>query len=424
MNIEDRIVKAKIKLHKKNPFFSYLVLHLNFIHDEKINTIGVNCKGDVHYSEKFLNSLDDDELMAMICHETTHIIFNHLIRRKNYNTEIWNIATDIITNQILLDNDFKLHKSGIIPHNNRVDIYGVKIDDIRGKTSEEIYEIMDNNVQKIEIKQCIGIDVHILGDKDSDNFADSDKNNKCNKTCSVKKNSIEENPEQKNEEIEKNSGNFPENDKIPNWERVLTEAVQYAKNQGNEPHGIDRYVDSLLNPVENWRSILYKHIIKEIPYDYNFSLPSRRSQSIGVYLPRIKKETIDIFIAIDTSGSISETELKEFLTEISEIIKSFVNIRITIMSCDYKIHEIYEFTSLNAYDLLKLNLKGRGGTSFQEPINYIRENKPHARLLIYFTDGYGDKPNLDNIAFKILWIITKHGTIDRIKSCGEIINLS
>jgi predicted metal-dependent peptidase len=131
------------------------------------------------------------------------------------------------------------------------------------------------------------------------------------------------------------------------------------------------------------------------------SRPSKRSESTGVYMPFQLKENIDIVVAIDSSGSISDEDMTDFMSEMIGISKSFSAIRMTVLVCDAKIQSVQEIT--NGFSPKDIKLAGFGGTSFKPVFSWISENKPSAKLLVYFTDGYGDFPSSETI--KTLWVL-------------------
>ncbi|VVM24061.1 Sll7028 protein [uncultured Gammaproteobacteria bacterium] len=70
--------------------------------------------------------------------------------------------------------------------------------------------------------------------------------------------------------------------------------------------------------------------------DFSYSRPSRRTGE--AILPALKSHQIDIIVAIDTSGSISQEEVNEFVSEVSAI-KSNLRASITLLACDDKLSE-------------------------------------------------------------------------------------
>lgn len=153
------------------------------------------------------------------------------------------------------------------------------------------------------------------------------------------------------------------------------------------------------------------------------SKPHRKSISVGTYLPDVVREGIEVVVGIDTSGSISNTDLTDFLSEIFGICRAFQErLKMTLIPCDCEIQDTYEITNGNI-DKIKneVKIKGGGGTSFKPVIDWIEENKRDTKLLIYLTDGWGDK--IEKQPYDILWILTKDGSDDLLKDSGRVIKL-
>ena len=55
--------------------------------------------------------------------------------------------------------------------------------------------------------------------------------------------------------------------------------------------------------------------------------------------------------------------------------------------------------------LKQLKVHGYGGTDFRPVFEYVKKNIPNARLLIYFTDGFGEYPKKASI--ETIWVLCK-----------------
>ena len=118
-------------------------------------------------------------------------------------------------------------------------------------------------------------------------------------------------------------------------------------------------------------------------------------------------DAIDIAIAIDLSGSISDAQSRDFLNEVRAIMESFDSYRIHIMCFDTEVYNPQQFDSDNLEDITDYELKGGGGTDFECVFNYLKQHDIEPKKLVVFTDGYpfgswGDENYCDT-----LWII--HG---------------
>ena len=148
----------------------------------------------------------------------------------------------------------------------------------------------------------------------------------------------------------------------------------------------------------------------------------------GLIMPSIVKNNIDVIVAIDTSGSVSQEELTDFLTETQGIINSFGNnIKITLIDCDAQVQnvEIIEYGMALGYDLTDKKWYGRGGTRFEPVFEKVDEemetgNWDRPQLLIYFTDSYGSFPD-EEPEYPTLWVYNQTEDSTTPPPFGEVI---
>jgi len=124
--------------------------------------------------------------------------------------------------------------------------------------------------------------------------------------------------------------------------------------------------------------------------------------SQGLYLPRRHGEFLEVMIAIDTSGSIGNSELHQFLGEVEGILASCPS-KVWLVWCDTTIGRVDEVTS---DDLpLEVTPRGGGGTDFRPVFDYWKECEGSPSCLIYLTDLYGMFPDTEP-DFPVLWVAT------------------
>lgn len=392
MKADRKIIQAKVHLQKENPFFAYCVMNLKIQEDNKISeTIAVDNLGNLYYNPKWIENLSENELRGVLTHEVLHLILQHLNRCENKEQEIFNVAGDLVINNILLNNHFELPK-GLVPYNNEFEFSDIKppftITDLDKKTAEMVYyELMKHKPKEKEIKKYILVrfDKHIFGKNKSESQS------KENKDISNK------------------------------WKRILGEAEVYAKKQGKLPKDMQRLTDTILNEKISWKNLLYKYITRELPYDYTYNYPSKRSITTGIFMPSVLRENINIVVAVDTSGSIEQAELSEFLGEIVNISKSFNNINMKLIVCDCEIKDVYEIKNGTIDTILNLKIKGGGGTSHIPVYEYVKSNLPNTKFIINFTDGYTTFPIDESI--RTIWVLTKNGIDESNIPFGEVIKL-
>ena len=383
----EKISKARIQIQAENPFFAYLSLYLKFREAKEGELtgggMGVNARGDCVFNKEFVEGLDDEELKGVIVHEIMHLAFLHLLRLGHRIPLLWNIATDIIVNNLVTENNFKLPKGCLLSdYTHEITIFGQKIKDTNKKTPEMIYDEFKFKFKKGDGPIGPGgFDEHFYDDGKADEEKDLEKQ----------------------------------------WKERLTDAYVTAKQAGKLPAGIERMMDKIHKNEINWRTVLLREVQKAIPSDYTYIKPHKISFSTGVYFPNVSKEMIDIVVGVDVSGSVDKQTYADFVSEVVGMSKAFRNkINIRFITHDYKVQNDYKVENGNVEKIIKLRINGGGGTSHKDILEHIKEKVKHARLAIFLTDGYSDldRIDLDDYNFKKLFVLQKNGTdkqIDKTK---------
>jgi len=184
------------------------------------------------------------------------------------------------------------------------------------------------------------------------------------------------------------------------WQERVAQAATQARMQGKLPAHLEELVGDILQPKLNWKAILRDMITSCAKSDYRLFPCNKKHLWRGIYLPGITGEEIRIAVAVDSSGSISDTEIQEFLSEIKGICDSYDDYTIYLYVCDAQIHQTFE---LHPFEELPKTVQGRGGTSFVPPIKEA-EKLDGISSLVYFTDLYGDFPK--EPPFSVIWVAT------------------
>ena len=424
-----KITRAKIQLYKRNPFFSYLVFKLQVKQlteqqraycksNGMIPTACVDNYGYLYYDDDFINSLNEEEVTSLLIHEIMHVAFSHLTRLEKRDNQLFNTSTDLVINNLLVNNGFTLPQLKgkdkknyieLIPKGNQFELpigNGKKLllKDLDKKSAERVYDEIYKKLPK-ETQDAIKngrFDIHIYMDKNGNGSNGNKKDKEGNElTISVSEKELKE--------LSKK------------WKEELVKASVEARQRGNLPLGMERYIDELINEKVNWRAILMKYITNEMIFDYDWGRPNKRSQAVGTYMPSFRKEKIDIIVSLDLSGSISQKELTDFVSEVVGISRAFSNIKITCILFDCEIKNVLVCENGNIDEILSTKIVGGGGTSHLCVYNYIKENMPQAKILINLTDAYTEFPKEETI--KTIWAICKGGADDKEIPFGTIIRL-
>lgn len=383
----ERIAKARINLLTDYPFFGSIAMHLvpREVSEEEAKTFGiktmaVDMYGNLLYYPPWIEKQTDTIMKAGVSHEVMHVCLKHLLRLGTRDRMIWNIAVDAAVNEVL-------------SHTFSIPSEWVRIPQMSKKCAEEIYDWLIKNAKTYKCPSSGGFDSHIFGqnNKGQGNGKSSNQSNASGNA---------------------NSPFFQPGQQPVDVPRVVKEAYNFSKSQGKLPAGIDRLFGDILNPQLDWKDMLRKFIVQVIPHDYTYVAPSKKSYSLGYYMPKVVREHIELTIGIDSSGSISDHEYAEFLSEIYAMCRQFECLKATLLVCDAAIQEVKEIDE--NFDPYSIHGRGYGGTDSLPVYHWIEKEKGgNIKLLVYFTDGYINIPT-KLYEFPTLWIVTKNGRTDEV----------
>ena len=373
----DKIIVARVGLLLRHPFFGNMATRLGIQEcDEWCPTAATDGR-NLYYNTKFFSKLSSREIEFVIAHEILHCVFDHIGRTEQRDRQIYNVACDYIVNNTLVRDNI-----GEKPK----DIPIFQDFKYEGWSSEKVY---DEIYKKYDEKQLqkLGqlLDEHLdWGDDNGQGPSKDDKDKGKQKKPAFSK-----------EELRKIR------DEI---KASILQSAQ-AAGAGNLPKEVERIVQSMTNPKMNWREILQTQIQSTIKSDYSFMRPSRKGWHSGVVLPGSQfEQTIDIAVAIDASGSISEKQLTVFLSEIKSIMDQYKDYKIKVWTFDTEVYNEQDYGP-NDGDISQYSITGGGGTDFMCNWEYMKANDIVPKRLIMFTDGYtydswGD-PNYCDTVFVI-----------------------
>lgn len=376
----ERLITARIGLLLRHSFFGNLATRLQLINADEWCSTAATDGLKFYYNSRFINMLKPKEVEFLVGHEVLHVVYDHIGRRGNRDPQIFNIANDYAVNA-----DLKRHKVGefirTVPC-----LYEVKYD---GKSSEEIYDDLMQNVQKINIDDLVDqmIDDHLDGEGDEEK--DGEGNNK-----SKRPKMSPEDRERMRQEVK----------------QAILNAAQGA-DAGTIPKGVERLIKQTTNPVMPWRELIQTNLTSAIRTDFSFMRPNRRGWHMDAIMPGMTPgEEIDVVVSLDMSGSITDKQGQAFLSEIAGMMAAFDGYKVHVFCFDTDVYNPADFTSDNLDSIENYQPAGGGGTDFDVIFEYLKRECIEPKRLIVFTDGYpcgswGD-PNFCDTT----WII--HGDPD------------
>jgi predicted metal-dependent peptidase len=339
------------------PYYGFFLIMLNKTWRQDLPTAGVS-KNGINYqlaiNEEFWTSLSEEHQLGLLKHELLHIAFGHLTSFGSFSDKkLANVAMDMEINQYI-DTDW-LPKGGIMIE----DYEDLNLDEKAGcryyyKKLQELQQEKDKN--------------GTCGNEPMDKLLDDIANGDVPDHSTWEE--FDDLSEAEKKLIDKQ------------LQKVLSDAKeQTVKKRGRIPGEIEGVItiEEIVAPKFDWRGymrrftgISTKVFTKKIRRKENRKFP----ESPGLKL-KMKQHML---LGIDTSGSVSDSELQEFMSEIHHIYKAGVDV--TIIQCDASIRSIEPYKGKH-----ELEVQGRGGTEFDPVLEYYNENQKKYTSLVYFTDG-------------------------------------
>jgi predicted metal-dependent peptidase len=359
----EALSKAKIALMSTpdTAFFTTVCFNLMHVWDDSIPTACVDGK-NIRFNTKFFMGLSPSERLFLLLHETLHVVFMHMCRIGDRNHAKWNVAGDHVINLLLIERGFKMPKDGLADP-----IY-------IGLSTDEVYKLLpEQNPSKVDMDIEMG-----NGDPDLDEEALAE-----------------------------------------GIQDILIQAAIQSKMQddkpGTIPGEIQIFLDKLLAPKLPWHRILQKYLQAFSKSDYSFKKPNRRFFP-QYYLPSMYSTSlIDIGIAVDTSGSVSDHDFNVFVSEVAGIFKMMKPDKISLIQFDTEIKSVTSVRSIK--ELSKINFLGRGGTDIRDLMKWAEANKP--QVLLIFSDGGFHAYPVDH-KVPIVWLI--HNNTKFLADYGKVIH--
>jgi predicted metal-dependent peptidase len=361
------ISASLLRLRMRSPFFATLALFARFIPTQYCPTAATDGK-NIYYNPDFLLSLPPSQLDGLLLHEVLHAALLHVLRRGVRDAQLWNIAADIVVNSMI-------HQQGCF----ELPPGGIRDRQLEHLSVEEIYELLEKQVKS---PHCLN-DLDLLDNAPGDNVG----------AQGLRPENLDSISEAKKAELESH------------WRNAMHQAAVIARtmNQGKLPAGMARELAALDRSQLDWRSYLWRYLVKT-PTDYTEF--DRRFIGRGLYLETLQGESVKVYVAVDTSGSIDNQQLKMFLSEVQGILNSYPHLECELYYADAEVYGAYELNPDN--DIPQPH--GGGGTSFVPFFERISDlwDGITTGVCVYLTDGYGTFPD-QSPELPVLWVVTPGG---------------
>lgn len=431
------ITALKRKMLVKYPFFGSVVANVDYKEDKEIPTAGTDGE-TIYYNPEFLERLSVEEQTFIFAHEVCHIAFNHILRSNGKDQRLWSIATDGVINQFLKSDGLKMVQGGVdmaeaIDYDAE-QLYEKLLKEKQQNGQDDSKQTQQGNQQQNQqqsssgyqggnnhqqpqsqeqsggesgknsqkedkLKQDVGHDTHSMWEQTVKKHKEQqEKNNKkeslLDKLLGKDKEKTE--LEKKQEELESmgEKESFRKNleDKKRKLEELKVEIAKQASQVGNTSNGDIRTVSDIgiAKPLIDWRYVLRE----TTKYDVDWSYRNATLEN-GVVTANLEEQPIsETEIVLDTTGSIDEVLLRNFLRECKNILQQS---RLKVGCFDTKFYGFHDIRTEK--DIENMQFEGGGGTDFDVAVSAFSrrvENK------IIFTDGWASMPSTPIDA---IWVV-------------------
>ncbi|WP_160687286.1 VWA-like domain-containing protein [Clostridium sp. C2-6-12] len=201
--------------------------------------------------------------------------------------------------------------------------------------------------------------------------------------------------------------------------KSLTKKTALSAYSKDTPKGLENIILAYeKKPEISWQEVL-RNILPAVKAGYKKTITrkDRRQPDRLDLRGRLPKNETELIVAIDISASMKEEDIHKILIEILSIA-SISKSKVTIIECDNEIRSIYKLTGEK--DIRK-RVKDNGATEFSPVFQYIADNNLRKSVLIYFTDGVGEKElKVKPINKNTIWVISGNEDLSLKNSYGEI----
>ena len=377
LTAEQRIAKAYVAITSKDrymPLAGVLSIGNKTVSDD-IPTACTNGRDEL-YGRAFVDSLTDAELRFLILHECYHKMYRHLTTWKHLHDKNHGVANQAC--------DYNIN--GKLVDENKGDDFATMPRDADGKYMGLFDEKFREGTGWMDTAKIFGIldDGNDDGEGDGEGGNESGGDDSQGTSCAQGQGFDEHDWEGANELSDEETKELEKDIDI-----AIRQGSMAAGKLGNNGN---RNLDELMQPQVDWREVLREFIQTTCTgSDYStWKRPNRRYIGAGVYMPSGITERIDeLVIAIDTSGSISDTAVALFLSEVQSICATVKPEKVRVLYWGDEVvgDEVYELNELDTL-VRSTKVRGGGGTDVECVTAYMDAHKISPQAAIILTDGY------------------------------------
>lgn len=384
-----------ISFLQDNPFFAELSRHIHKSPTKSIPTAAVafDEKSDqltLWWNPEFMEKLSPREVRGVLTHEYYHLVFGHLYGRRRQPAKLWNIATDLAINSIIieasksspsnrLDGDRPLPDFALVP--------GVMPKHPGGReyTEEEKASMkLAAVISKLPTMQSS----EWYYDKIKEEMKDEMAQGAFSDDVTITVGSMDDHdswdgvPDELREYVEGKVKALVE--------KAAKKADSQANGWGSIPQDMVDAIRKSVSNVINWRDVL-RQFVGSVTRGGRATSIKRINKRYPYIHPGVKRGYMaKLLIAIDQSGSVNNEMLVEFFAELGSLTKK---VTIDVLPFDTVAQEKDLYTWRRGGSVAVKRVRG-GGTDFNAPTKFANDPKNRGRWdgVLIMTDGEAPPP--------------------------------
>lgn len=368
-----RVMAARVIAQQRWPYLSSVLFSLKLVQmsSMELETMAVDSGWRLYYSSNFVLNETPEALATVLLHESLHCIHSHAERFQVLHRPeahlVWNIAGDAGINEIL---------------------------DASSMPWTSVEPVRINNLTQFNVTRDMSTEAIFFAILEG--AASMGLSSDCGSVTDFRRRNYELPP------ADSTQPSLRTDQQSVIRDRTAHDVLQRDRQYGDVPAGLLRWASDLLEPTINWREELASRLRRDIASivgrrDYSYMRPSRRQSAINaagstVILPAMTQPAPPrVACIVDTSGSISDSELRDFASELVGISRAVgVSGGLRVIPCDASPGPVQRVRWRS--DIEQLQLSGGGGTDLTLGIHEAQKLSPRPHILVVFTDGYTPWP--------------------------------
>lgn len=362
----------------------------------------------MYYNPEFLGSLENREIQGVITHEFNHLIFGHLGARRRDPNKMWNIATDLANNSVIVQSFEKRNGGRTAQGEGPLPDFAL-IPGVRPKIHVDPKGPPPNPEQLAAAEKLGDLIEKFPPDMSSEWYF-------FKLMEEATKNGFDTGDGEGGDIIFGSLDDHGGWDDIPDEMReyvegrvkaIVEKATHHADAQangwGNIPAHIQAEIRRSITGMVNWRAVLRQFVGNLVRGERTTSI-KRINRKYPYIHPGIKRGYVArLLIAMDQSGSVDDGQLSQFFTELATLTKR-VTVDILPFDCAADEKDIYEWRKGSSPECKRTR---SGGTDFNAPTAIVNDPKNRNKWdgLLIMTDGECSAPGASRV--KRGWVLSK-----------------